>query len=458
MVCRASRSFFPVVFFITLSGSVISAEFFVDPVKGDNANDGSAARPWQSLQGIIDAGMVESRKWEKLPYKEGAELVPLHTGAKIKPGDTIWLRSGDHGSLKIQGHYNSKAITLTAAKGETPRFTSIQIRSGSHWALRGLHVSPDPDAKKTTLIDLQSHGWSGPVSDISVEECVLSSTEDSSGWTAEDWNRRACTGIGADGTRVTIRNNRLRNVDTGINVGASHALVEHNVVENFCGDGMRGLGSHSVFQFNTVKNCYDVNDNHDDAFQSWSTKDRKPGGGVITDIVLRGNTFINYVDPDQPHRGPLQGIGCFDGIYDSFVIENNLIVVDHYHGITLLGARNCRIVNNTVIDPNSSRPGPPWIMIGPHKRGEASGGCVIRNNLVSASANAKSGENIAVDHNLQVKDPAAFFAAPDRGDFRLKPGSPAIDAGSPELGPETDIAGTPRPEGAAVDLGAYERK
>ena len=73
-----------------------------------------------------------------------------------------------------------------------------------------------------------------------------------------------------DGTRMVIRNNRLLNVNFGISVNASHSLIAGNLVENFSGDGMRGLGDYTVFEYNTVKNCYDVNANHDDGFQSWS--------------------------------------------------------------------------------------------------------------------------------------------------------------------------------------------
>ena len=100
--------------------------------------------------------------------------------------------------------------------------------------------------------------------------------------------------------------------------------------------------------------------------------------------MLRGNTIINNEDPNQPHRGTLQGIGCFDGMFVDWIIENNVIVVDHYHGITLGGARGCRIVNNTVIDPNDQRPGPAALRVGKHKRGMTSSGCTVRNNLVSA--------------------------------------------------------------------------
>ena len=65
---------------------------------------------------------------------------------------------------------------------------------------------------------------------------------------------------------------------------------------------------------------------------------RESERGEVVGLVLRGNTIINYEDPDQPHRGTLQGIGCFDGMFVDWIIENNVIIVDHYHGITLSGA------------------------------------------------------------------------------------------------------------------------
>ena len=48
---------------------------------------------------------------------------------------------------------------------------------------------------------------------------------------------------------------------------------------------------------------------------------------------------------------------------------------------------------------------------------------------------------------------------PDDGSpayFPLLEGSPAIDAADDEFCPDTDITGTPRPQGAACDIGAYE--
>jgi MYXO-CTERM domain-containing protein len=232
--------------------------------------------------------------------------------------------------------------------------------------------------------------------------------------------------------------------------------VEGNLVENFSGDGMRGLGDRTVFQYNTVKNCYAVNQNHDDGFQSWSLgTDGQVGTGEVTGIVLRGNTIINYEDEDQPHRGTLQGIGCFDGTFVDWVVENNLVVTDHWHGITLSGARDSRIVNNTVIDLNDEEPGPPWVRIGAHKNGTPSQGCLVRNNLTTA-INVDEGQDVAVDHNLIIDDPQALFVDAAAGDFHLLAGCAAVDTGSDELAPALDLEGVPRPQGDGVDVGAFE--
>ena len=442
--------------FVLIASPAFSAEFYIDPQNGSPTNDGSEASPWRSLQEVVDAGLIETQTWDALPFTKDSVLVPKNENGPIKSGDTIWLKSGDYGDVMIRRQYNEDTITIAAAEGHTPRFRSLTIQSGSHWAVKGLHVCPEfgEGPKPYTMINFQSHGFGGPVRDMSVEDCVLQSTPDSSGWSAEDWNQRACNGIGVGGTRIVIRNNKMTNVDFGISVDASHSLIEHNVVENFSGDGLRGLGDHSVFQYNLVKNCYNVDANHDDGFQSWSVGPDGVGSGQVVGIVLRGNTIINREDPNQPHQGALQGIGCFDGMFVDWIVENNVVVVDHYHGITLMGATGCRFANNTVIDPNDVRPGPSALRVSNHKRGTPSSGCIVRNNL--ASAINVQGENMTIDHNLNVEDPASFFTDFETLDLHLRVGSPAIDAGSSELSPEIDIEGTARPQGDAIDIGAYE--
>lgn len=360
--------------FLSVVTSVDAAEYYVDP-SAESAGDGSESNPWASLQDAIDASDVAA-------------------------GDTVWLMSGDYGELRIESANNTDPITIAAANEQEPLFTSVLVRDSSAWTLRGLHVRGEA-AGYLVDIDGDSEG-------VRVEACVLMSTVDASSWSAQDWIDRASSGISVDGTRMTIRNNLLMNVGYGISVSADHSLVEGNVIENFSRDGLRGLGDYSVFQYNTVKNCYAVDDHHDDGFQSWSVGDGGVGTGEVVGIVLRGNTFINYEDPNQPHRGTLQGIGCFDGTFVDWVVENNVVVTDHWHGITLLGARNSTITNNTVVDLNQERPGPPWISIDDHKNGTAPTGCVVRNNLTTALNNS---EQVIEENNITFSEAVDLIEA-----------------------------------------------
>ena len=398
-----------------------AAEYYVDP-NAAGAGEGTQSEPWASLEEAIDGGGVEA-------------------------GDTVWLMSGAYGELRIDSINNEAPVTIAAAEGQKPTFTSVLVRNSAAWALRGLHVVAESAG---FLIDLD-----GSNEDVRVEGCVLMSTPDASGWSARDWIDRASSGIGVDGTRMTIRGNRLTNVAHGISVSADNSVIEGNLIENFSRDGLRGLGDYNVFENNTVKNSYSVDDHHDDGFQSWSVGEGGVGTGEVVGVVLRGNTFINYEDANQPHRGSLQGIGCFDGTFVDWVVENNVVITDHWHGITLLGARNSTVVNNTVTDPNGERPGPPWISIQSHKNGTAPTGCVVRNNLTTALNNA---EGVLEDKNITfaMDEASTYFVAPDGRDLHLHQDAPAVDAGTATGAPPLDRDRIPRPQGDGIDVGAYE--
>ncbi len=421
------------LFFLSLCTTLElpGAEYFLNPVHGSAQNSGTRDQPWDSLETVCKAKK------------------------KIAAGDILTLESGFHGSPVLRGT-NADWVTIRSAPGAHPTLKRLTVRAARRWRIEGLEISPSATQPYQRVPMLTV---SRDCSEIQVENCRLYSIDDAAQWSAHDWDTLSCNGILVSGQNCLVQSNVLRNVNFGISSDGPSNVVSWNVVENFSGDGLRGLADYDIFEHNLVENCYDVNDNHDDGFQSWTTGKNGVGSGVIKGIVLRGNRIINYIDPNQPFRGTLQGIGCFDGFFEDWVIENNEILVDHWHGITLGGARNCRIINNTVVDLNDHSPGPPWIMIGRHKNGSPSSGNLVRNNLATAYS-IQAGSAVE-DHNGKVREYEKYFRAYPK-DLRLKNGSPAIDAGSNDSAPVIDISGNKRPldgdgDGkAACDLGAHE--
>ena len=413
---------------IGIGGNVHAATYYADPVNGDPQNPGTMELPWKTL----------------------AEVFSVHT--VFDPGDTLYLLSGHHGDVTVTG-LNEDYVTILPLEGHQPTMRRVNFNGASKWVLRGVEISPEtaPSYSKSTLVSINSSSsW------ITVDSCLAYSVADASGWSASDWVNLTCNGASVTGNHNILRNNHFLNVRHGILVESegTYNLIERNTVENFAADGMRGIGNYNTFEYNTVMNCYDVDDNHDDGFQSYSRGPSGVGTGTVYGIVLRGNTIINYVDPDQPFRGTLQGVGCFDGMFEDWVVENNVVITDHWHGITLLGARNCKVINNTVVDRNSTGPGPPWISIAAHKDGTLGTGNAVRNNLTTSMDNdAGIG---SVEFNMIVSNYDLYFVDYDGFDLRLIEGCPAIDAGTDEGAPLTDRDGNPRPQGAGFDIGAYE--
>jgi hypothetical protein len=429
------RKHFDVIFWLVLSLIVLphtdlhAVNYYVDPVNGDKADDGSSAYPWRTLAEVFSENHV------------------------FEAGDTIFLLSGHHESAIING-INTGYVTILPLEGHVPTLKKLTFSNAKKWKVYGLTVSPEtaPSYSSSTLLTINSSA-----SEIIVDSCYAYSVEDNTPWSAGDWVSNACNGASISGDQNIVRNNHFLNVRHGIlvEVEGQNNLIQNNVIENFSADGMRGIGNDNTFEYNTVKNCYDVDDNHDDGFQSYS---RGTGGtvgtGTVYGIILRGNTILNYTDPSQPMRGTLQGIGCFDGMFEDWVVENNVVITDHWHGITLMGAVDCKILNNTVVDRNNTSPGPPWISITKHKDGTLGTGNVVRNNLTTSMSNdAGIG---TVDFNIIVSNYDDFFVDYNLFDLRLKEGCPAIDAGTDEEAPMIDRDGITRPQGAGFDVGAYE--
>jgi parallel beta-helix repeat protein len=82
---------------------------------------------------------------------------------------------------------------------------------------------------------------------------------------------------------------------------------------------------------------------------------------------------------------------------------------------------------------------------------------VLKNNLLFGAREV--GQQVALTETGTLRADPRFVdpsADPAAADFRLQAGSPAIRAGDATPTPSPDLAGIPRPQGPANDLGAYK--
>jgi parallel beta-helix repeat protein len=406
-----------------------ATDYYVDPATGNMANPGTSASPWSTLQAVFAANKT------------------------FLPGDRVLLRNGYHGQVIIKGKPAAPGVTIEPQSGHSPGLGTVDFSNASRWTLKGLKISPELGGLATNqnLVDIP-----GNSPDNTLDGCELYSTSSIAGWTATDWSSRVGTGVDSEAARTVVRNTTITNVAYGVvySVFAPNSLLSRTTITNFRNDGIRGLSSDSVYEYNLVRNCFDIDSNHDDGFQSWTGgRGSDPvGSKIVSNVVLRGNTFISYTDPAQPFKSRMQGIGCFDGFFENWVIENNTVITDMYQGIALYGATNCRIVNNTVMkNPINGHTYTPWIRIDNHKDGRLSTGNIIRNNLTRSISLAAGSTS---DHNIITSDTAAHFVDFAAFDLRLKPTSPAVNAGSTALAPLVDNEEDPRD--STPDIGADE--
>ena len=350
-------------------------------------------------------------------------------------GDIVTLQPKTFGMLSISG---GRIRVGDIDCGPLPKTgVAVEVRSAnpSRMAtIRGIHVGEGGPWTFSHLLIKPARGAVGV--NILADRTIIQDCEidfgNSTKWTAAEWTRNAGDGIRVrSGKNVHLLRNRLRSVADGINVypPATHVRTIGNTIENFCMDGIRALGDFGLFENNVVRNAHVINDNHCDMLQSWSTgKDGKPGTGTITGVTIRGNQFYAHTDPKQLHlrrgRSGVQGIGMFNGRFKDFVIENNLIVADHFHGISVYNAENVRIENNTVVDFDTQFPGPPWIVVKNYGKE-----CRIANNIrMKAGTSDKAVVQI---NNVEIKysEYGTWFRDPARGDFRLRANVPTHGVG-----------------------------
>lgn len=439
-----------------------ATNYYSDPTAtGKMTNTGTAASPWGSLSAIFAAGKT------------------------FIAGDTIFLKTGNHGYAVVKGS-NTGFVVITPASGQNPILTRLRVGNGTnqtdYWKIYKLNIQSISTTVGSTIgVPLvEIYGLS---SHVTISGCAISSTSNTTTWNRAEWRDSCNSGLS---TRANlnanhiIENNTITNVAFGIQISSSKTIVRGNTVQNFTHDASRVLGSNIIFEKNKLFDLIKVmaySENHDDLFQAFTTATPNIGIDTLKNDTIRQNIFINTTDTTRNFRGSAQGIGCFDGPLVNWSVENNIVLTDNWHGITLNSATNCQIINNTVLDPylytpvdsvdqNATSVGPTWISIS-EKSGIISSNNVVKNNLVANTVTIGSptmgtaSNNIIVgaisNYSTYFKD-ASNLELPGNFDLHLNTGCAAVDAGVAVTSPTSDFDDIPRPQGAAYDIGAYEYK
>jgi parallel beta-helix repeat protein len=488
--------------------------WYVDPVNGKTpaaGGDGSQTAPWNSLHGILSFRFPSGYTrplLSSVPYFHVVDGKRVYVADQlgsppVQPGDTIELMSGNYGDIGI-GDYlqqvvNPSFVTVEAAPGQAPVFTTLFIRSTNKWVFKGIKVQSllGTNNNQQALVSVTDQGASLPTSDIILESMQISSADDTDGWTKPEWLARVRVfGIfargndhGADTTCVSVTNSHISKIIFGAEIWANNMLFSGNEIDRFGDDGIDYVASNILISKNYIHDDLDLgNGAHMDGMQGYP--------GSSSNVVIDSNRVIRQTDPKLPFPTYLQGIDAFDGDWTNITVTNNVVVTSACWGIYLASVHGGKIINNTVADdgllpmPGNCRPG---VAVGDKTHeGSSSNDVIIRNNIATGLSIYNPDPNMTMDHNICLGingkcqivtyvngkpnwgvfkpgmygdhniidrrgadgvfvgfDPAKFLY-----DLRLRSGAGATGAGNSAEAPPVDIAGTRR--GSRIDVGAYQ--
>jgi hypothetical protein len=371
-----------------------------------------------------NSGLSPDEAWETLQRLAEQEL---------NPGDTVHFRKGSSwtGALIIEDHGSAdQPLTFTTyGSGSKPIFENPQGRSaiviqGDWVILEGMLVRNVLEAGVT----------------IAADHAIVQKMEVTD----------AGMGIAVRGQHNIIRENYLHDLKMVRNTPGGD--------DDYGAVGVWLFDSYNEVASNLMVNCqapsYDYgtdgggveifgeNVNGSYIHHNWiidSDGGLEVGGGSARDHVIAYNVFINNSWAIVIHLG-----GRYASVVENIRFENNIVIETAPHDRPLFTffrgdptADTLSVTNNII-----------YVLTGSVANHDA---FERQHNLYYLGDNARLGFQLL--RGELVAHPR--FMDLDNHDFRLQPGSPAIDGGI-DLGHETDFVGRSVPQGAAPDLGAFE--
>lgn len=416
---------------------------------GSDSNNGSSSYPFRTIQ--------------KAAYTAAS-------------GDTIIVRNGI---------YNERVVIYMSGSSNAP--ITIKADAGATVNMYGFEVYANYVKVEGFNID----GGPVKVCDWGAKDFGIISEGDYNEFRSNKVTNGGYGGIqvrGSSDHNLVENNVFYKNGNAGMDIsGTYHQVINNEVYDTRVApcnwpdvNGVYFFGKGHVFRGNYIHDINFVNNPvtgsnkpHIDAFQTFDNE--LPGRGPAHDILFEGNRISLMVE----------ALSTYDTVYafmwddndersSNITIRNNLI--EAWGGMNLYKADpiNWKIINNTFRSSlNFTRDFLPKgieLLDGQ--------GVEIRNNIftdysflhisIKNTSDLVTGNNLFYNSNGSVPGLEGYSIRPSdlykvnpqfvdlNRNLYLKTTSPAIDKGVAISGVTIDYKGTPRPQGSAYDIGAYE--
>jgi hypothetical protein len=337
------------------------------------------------------------------------------------------------GNYDISGRYGSKVC----CKREDGAYYIWRNSTGTQW-----HIS-------TALgTDGAAYWIATVVAPLTFTEGTFIAQGTASGTpvVTEDWSDLAFSGIWAVlGSNWILHGNHIRNIASGPR--GVRGLIEQNLIDGFCVDGLTAEGTGTIIQDNIITNVYEDGSSgtHSDAIHVSGDN-----------IIIRRNYICAKTDPNRTSLLGENGINQNSAVpLTNSIIENNVVMAMTSAGLSFGDySNNVKVLNNTVVPPyNTLSEQWPVIICGTH-----STNIIFRNNIAKTFPSSVPSRNVVSNYNFKSTDYNLLNEFVDyvHGNVHLAANSNFINAGSSLDAPDEDLDRNSRPQGQGYDVGAYE--